>query len=171
MAAGITGGVATSTTTGEQARRPYMTMEMRDVPDPRLMVNQLAMDLWVVDLPSSVCRVCPVLVTALPPPGTYGRGVWGEGKRVLADWDEFCGMTLPSSLSPMAGKPSPGDGGVVVIVPVRMCGWDGSGTGAATTTCGKLSGGRWEELEAARLSRFLLDTYSSGSVPACCGLP
>ena len=40
MAAGITGGVATSTTTGAQARRPYMTMDIRDVPDPRLMVNQ-----------------------------------------------------------------------------------------------------------------------------------
>ena len=171
MAVGITGGVATSATTGEQARRPYMTMEMRDVPDPRRMVNQLAMDLWVVDLPSSVCKVCPVLVTAFPPPGTYGRGMWEEGKGVLGERGEFCGMTLSSSLSPMAGKPSTGDGGMGIVVPARMCGRDGSGTGVVTTSCGRLIGGGCEELDAARLSRFLLDTYSFGSVPACCGLP
>ena len=114
-----------------------------------------------------------MLVTALPPPGMYGRGGWGEGEgeRVLGKCDEDCKMTLSSSLSPIAGKPSPGDGGVVVLVPAGMCSWDSSGIGTAATTCCELGIGRWEELEAARLSRFLLDTYSSGSVPACCGLP
>ena len=97
--------------------------------------------------------------------------MWEEGTGVLGDGSELCGMTLSSSLSPMAGKPSTGDGRVVIVVPANMCGWDGSSTGVVTTSCGSLIGGGWEELDAARLSRFLLDTYSLGSVPACCGLP
>ena len=154
MAVGMTGGVATSATAGAQARRPHMTMEMRDVPEPRRMVNQLDMDLWVVDLPSSVCRVCPVLVTASPPPGTYGRVIWEEGGRgVPGERGELCGMKVSSSLSPMAGKPSIGDGGMGDVVPAGMRGWGGTATGPTTFSGGLIVCG-CEELEAARLSRF-----------------
>ena len=171
MAVGMTGGVATSAIAGAQARRPYMTMEIREVFDPLRMVNQLAMDLCVVDLPSSVCRVCPELVTASPPPGTYGRVTWEEsGRGVPREGEgreeeeagggggaELCWVKVSSSLSPMAGKPSVGDGGIEDVVPAGMRGWGGTAAGPTTISGGTIVCS-CEELEAARLSRFLLDT-------------
>ena len=115
-----------------------------------------------------------MLVTALPPPGTCGlsgRAAWEEEERAPGGCDGDCELTLSSSLSPIAGKPSPGVGELGGRVLTEMVGRNSAGTGRAATACGELGGGRWEELEAARLSRFRLDTYSSGSVPACFGLP
>ena len=118
-----------------------------------------------MDLPSFVWSVCPALVVAAPPPGTLERGLAGVGLgsdvgtavRVAGGGDPL--PLLSRTGTALAGRS-------LVLVTSRM--------GVLITAlrfCSLAAGGRLEELAgSAKMTRFRLDTYSSGNVPACFGL-
>ena len=67
----------------------------------------------MVDLPSSVWSVCPVLVVAVPPPGTFERGLISAGLGLGSDVGTAGGVAGGGDSLPLLFLASPAIAGLV----------------------------------------------------------